>query len=226
MGRRRAIMLGLAVALAAGVTARPAPATPIVRLPATTRLAIAAAVAGPDLPRTVHPSTARPPGAAARIVLAAATSRRVVALPGGCYDRAALDLVHAAGLTPVEWNVNSIDAFNSYPQQIALVVLSQVRPGSIVVMHLQGGVNAPATGLALRLIIPALVRRGYQMDTVSQLLAAGPAVQPSDPREVVEYYQPPPTPAPTPLVAARIVTPAPRWCGWVKSPRGWSYVCR
>jgi peptidoglycan-N-acetylglucosamine deacetylase len=146
--------------------------------------------------------------------------------PGGCYDRQALDLVHAAGLTPVEWSVNSIDAFNSYPQQIAAVVLSQVRPGSIVVMHLQGGANAPATGLALRLIIPALATRGYELLTVSQLLAAGRAIQPTDPREVVEYYQAPPTPAPMPVVARHAIKPAPRWCGWVKSPHGWVYVCR
>jgi peptidoglycan-N-acetylglucosamine deacetylase len=146
--------------------------------------------------------------------------------PGGCYDRAALDLVHAAGLTPVEWSVNSIDAFNTYPQQIASVVLSQVRPGSIVVMHLQGGPNAPATGLALRLIIPALEQRGYELDTVSQLLAIGPAVQPSDPREVVEYYQAPPKPRPIPVAQTLIIKPTPRWCGWVKSAHGWIYVCR
>ena len=145
--------------------------------------------------------------------------------PGGCYDRPALDLVHAAGMIPVQWSVNSIDAFNSYPQQIASVVLSAMRPGSIVVMHLQGGANAPATGLALRLIIPALERRGYEMDTVSELLAAGQAIQPNNPREVVEY-KPPPIPTPTSLVAARITTPMQRWCSWVKLPRGWTYVCR
>jgi peptidoglycan/xylan/chitin deacetylase (PgdA/CDA1 family) len=70
---------------------------------------------------------------------------RYFRFPGGCYDRQALDLVHAAGLVPIQWNVNSIDAFNPLSQQIASVVLSAVRPGSIVVMHLQGGANAPGT---------------------------------------------------------------------------------
>jgi peptidoglycan-N-acetylglucosamine deacetylase len=143
--------------------------------------------------------------------------------PGGCYDRLALDLVHAAGLTPVEWNVNSIDAFNSYPQQIASTVLSQVKPGSIVVMHLQGGANAPATGLALRSIIPALEKRGYQLLTVSELLTAGAPIQPTDPREVAEFYQPPAT---MPIAAARIVKPTPRWCGWVNGTHGRVWVCR
>jgi peptidoglycan/xylan/chitin deacetylase (PgdA/CDA1 family) len=135
--------------------------------------------------------------------------------PGGCYDRQALDLVHAAGLIPVQWSVNSIDAFNSYPQQIASTVLSEVKPGSIVIMHLHGSANAPSTGLALRLLIPELEKRGYQFVTISELLAAGTPIQPIDPREVSEVYQPP-APSKT----------TPRWCGWVKAPHGRVYVCR
>ena len=142
--------------------------------------------------------------------------------PGGCYDRQSLDLVHAAGLIPVQWSVNSIDAFNSYPQQIASTVLSEVKPGSIVVMHLHGRANAPATGLALRLLIPELEKRGYRFLTVSELLASGPPIQPVDPREVSEFYQPPPLRATPPARAA----PVPRWCGWVIGPRGRVWVCR
>jgi peptidoglycan/xylan/chitin deacetylase (PgdA/CDA1 family) len=135
--------------------------------------------------------------------------------PGGCYDRQSLDLVHAAGLIPVQWNVNSIDAFNSYPQQIASTVLSEVKPGSIIVMHLHGRSNAPATGLALRLLIPELEKRGYHFLTVGELLAAGTPIVPVGAREVSEFYQPP----------ARVV-PIPRWCGWVVGPHGRVWVCR
>jgi len=143
--------------------------------------------------------------------------------PGGCYDRPALDLVQAAGLIPVQWNVNSIDAFNSYPQQIVSTVLSEVKPGSIVVMHLNGGSNAPSTGLALRLLIPELEKRGYQFLTVSELLATGTPIQPADgQREVSEFYQPPPPPPPPPLP----VKPTPRWCGWVIGLHGRVWVCR
>jgi hypothetical protein len=134
--------------------------------------------------------------------------------PGGCYDRWALDTVHAAGLIPVQWNVNSIDAFNAYPQQIAATVLTEVKPGSIVMMHLVRG-NAPSSAAALRLIIPALQHRGYEFVTVSELLAAGPAIQPTDPREVVESAPTRPLPA-----------PAPRWCGWVSGTKGRVYICR
>jgi Polysaccharide deacetylase len=136
--------------------------------------------------------------------------------PGGCYDRAALDIVHAAGLIPVQWNVNSIDAFNFYPQQIVATVLAGVKPGAIVVMHLVRA-NAPSSAAALRLIIPALKRRGYEFVTVSELLAAGPAIQPTDPREVVEA-------APSRLLPAPIA--AHHWCGWVTGSRGRTYICR
>jgi peptidoglycan/xylan/chitin deacetylase (PgdA/CDA1 family) len=137
--------------------------------------------------------------------------------PGGCYDHQALDLVHAAGLVPVQWSVNSIDAFNTYPQQIVSTVLSEVKPGSIVVMHLHGGANAPSNGQALRLLIPALQKRGYQFVTISELLATGTPIQPAgSQREVSEFYQPPPLP----------VKPTPRWCGWVIGLHGRVYVCR
>jgi hypothetical protein len=115
----------------------------------------------------------------------------------------------------VQWNVNSIDAFNSYPQQIVSTVLSEVKPGSIVVMHLHGRANAPATGLALRVLIPELEKRGYQFLTISELLAAGAAIQPVDQREVSEFFQPPLPPK-----------FKPRRCGWVTGPHGRVYVCR
>lgn len=149
---------------------------------------------------------------------------RYFRFPGGCYDRQALDLVHASGLIPVEWSVNSIDAFNPHSQQIASIVLSSVKPGSIVVMHLVGGANAPGTAGALRLIVPTLQRRGYHFVTVSELLAAGKAVEPTDPREVVEFYQPPPTPTRVPVLARRLPTPT-HQCAWAHTRRGWVYIC-
>jgi peptidoglycan-N-acetylglucosamine deacetylase len=151
---------------------------------------------------------------------------RYFRFPGGCYDRIALDEVHAAGLIPIEWNVNSIDAFNPYPAQIATAVLSSVRPGAIVLMHLQAGANAPATGQALRMIVPALRQRGYQFLTISELLALGPAIQPTDPREVVEAAAPI-TPAPALPTWGRQMTvkATPRWCRWVTKPAGRAWVC-
>lgn len=113
------------------------------------------------------------------IVWVTGVSPRYFRFPGGCYDAQALGIVQAAGLMPIQWDVNSIDAFNPYPAQIAATVVDEVKPGSIVLMHLQGGVNAPATADALRAIVPVLERRGYRFVTVSELLASGNAVGPA-----------------------------------------------
>jgi hypothetical protein len=149
---------------------------------------------------------------------------RYFRFPGGCYDRAALDAVHSAGLIPVEWTVNGTDAFNPNATGVAAAVMSQVKPGAIVMLHLQGGPNAPATGAALRIIIPALRQRGYRLVTVSDLLGAAVALQPAYPNQPVQAFQPspaPPPPAPTalpvtfsrpaPPLRALPVTPCWRW---------------
>lgn len=114
--------------------------------------------------------------------------------PGGCYDRAALDAVHAGGLIPVQWTVNAGDPFNPYPQQIASTVLQGIKPGTIVIMHLHPGPNAPSSGAALRIILPALRAQGYEFVKVGELLAQALAVEPATPPEVVEFYQPEPPP--------------------------------
>jgi peptidoglycan/xylan/chitin deacetylase (PgdA/CDA1 family) len=129
--------------------------------------------------------------------------------PGGCYDPAALDAVHVAGLIPVQWTLNSGDAFNPYAEQIAWTVVHGVRPGAIVMMHLHGGPNAPASGAALRIILPALKQMGYEFVTLSELLAAGSIVGPTDPRETVEAL-PPPEPR---------VSPQPRWCASTRASK-------
>jgi peptidoglycan/xylan/chitin deacetylase (PgdA/CDA1 family) len=129
--------------------------------------------------------------------------------PGGCYDSAALNAVHVAGLVPVQWTLNSGDAFNLYAEQIAWTVVHGVRPGAIVMMHLHGGPNAPASGAALRIIIPALKQMGYEFVTVSELLAAGSVIGPTDPREVVEAL-PPPEPR---------AFPQSRWCSFTRASK-------
>lgn len=90
--------------------------------------------------------------------------------PGGCHTTADLKLVASLGEQPVGWDVVSGDAFERDAAVIVDNVLGGVRPGSIVVMHLHGGPNAPATDDALREIIPALRDRGYEFVTLSELL--------------------------------------------------------
>lgn len=56
---------------------------------------------------------------------------------------------------------------------IVRAVVDEVKPGSVVVMHLVGSPNAPATAAALARIIPALRNRGYELVTLDRLLGRG-----------------------------------------------------
>lgn len=90
--------------------------------------------------------------------------------PGDCYDHSDAALARELGLTVISGDVRSGDAFNSSAPAIAAVVLRNLRPGSIVIMHLQGGPNAPMTAPALRMIIQNARARGLAFGTVSQVL--------------------------------------------------------
>ena len=91
--------------------------------------------------------------------------------PGGCHATADLGLVAGLGETPVGWDVVSGDAFQPDPKVIDRQVLARVQPGSIIVMHLMGAPNAPATADALATLIPQLQARGYEFVTLRELLA-------------------------------------------------------
>ena len=74
------------------------------------------------------------------------------------------------GLKVVHWDVAAEDGFNYNTQSIVNNVLSQTQNGSIIVFHIHGNIFAPKTNDALKEIIPALKKRGYQFVTVSELL--------------------------------------------------------
>ncbi|KAA0941551.1 polysaccharide deacetylase family protein, partial [Streptomyces apricus] len=89
--------------------------------------------------------------------------------PGGCYDRRALKALAATGVTAVQWDVVSGDAFATDARAVARQVLDGVRPGSVVVMHCTRSA-APATEEALRTLVPELRERGYRFVKVSELI--------------------------------------------------------
>lgn len=90
--------------------------------------------------------------------------------PGGCYDQADLDLVKKEGLTTVHWDAVANDGFNASAGQIEQNVLSEAQNGSIIVLHIGGTPNTPATAAALPVIVTTLKKEGYQFVTVSELL--------------------------------------------------------
>ncbi|MER5431401.1 polysaccharide deacetylase family protein [Streptomyces sp. NPDC002588] len=91
--------------------------------------------------------------------------------PGGCYDRRALRAVGGTGVTAVQWDVVSGDAFATDADAVARQVLDGVGPGSVVVMHCTRSA-APTTERAVRTIVPELRRRGYRFVKVSELIGA------------------------------------------------------
>jgi len=100
--------------------------------------------------------------------------------PGGCYARGDLRLVAAAGEQPLGWDVVGGDPGQRDPSVVVRNVLSEVKPGSIVVLHIVGAPNAPTTAAALPEIISGLRARGYSFVTLEQLLR--PAREPGDRR--------------------------------------------
>ncbi len=94
--------------------------------------------------------------------------------PGGCHATADPRLVARLDEQVVGWDVVSGDAFGSDPDAVAQAVIERAKAGSIVVMHLHGGPNAPTTAPALRQIIPALRDRGYRFVTLSELFGIAP----------------------------------------------------
>ncbi|MEV5811783.1 polysaccharide deacetylase family protein [Streptomyces mutabilis] len=91
--------------------------------------------------------------------------------PGGCYDKAALEALTAAGVTAVQWDVVSGDAFATDADAVARQVLDGVEPGSVVVMHCTRSA-APVTEEAVRTIVPELRKQGYRFVKVSELIGA------------------------------------------------------
>lgn len=89
--------------------------------------------------------------------------------PGGCYDDAALRALGPAGVTAVQWDVVSGDAFAKDADAVAEQVLDGVKPGSLVVMHCTRSA-APVTERAIRRIVPELRARGYRFVKVSDLM--------------------------------------------------------
>ncbi|WNF38921.1 polysaccharide deacetylase family protein [Bacillaceae bacterium IKA-2] len=72
----------------------------------------------------------------------------------------------------VVWSIDSLDWQEDPPEVIADNVLNNIHPGAIVLMHDGGDWDADRTNTiaALRQIIPALQKQGYQFVTVPELL--------------------------------------------------------
>ena len=95
--------------------------------------------------------------------------------PYGACNAASLQAVGEAGLLPIQWDISSGDpAQGQSAAAIVAGVSRHVRPGSIILFHANG--RGWHTGEALPLLIPKLKAQGFELATVSELLAAGKPV--------------------------------------------------
>ncbi|MET8149959.1 polysaccharide deacetylase family protein [Actinoplanes sp. NPDC049668] len=98
---------------------------------------------------------------------------RYFRFPGLCHDRAALRALAPLGVTVIDGDVVSGDPFARSASPVVRAVLSQVRPGSIVIMHLTEA-NARYTDDALPRILAGLRERGLEPVALSELLGERP----------------------------------------------------
>ncbi|NLH01833.1 MAG: polysaccharide deacetylase family protein [Clostridiales bacterium] len=89
--------------------------------------------------------------------------------PYGEYDDHVIKAANSIGMTVIQWNVDSLDWKGISADEITKRVTSKVVPGSIVLFH-NAAANTPE---ALPGIIEALIKDGYQIVPVSELLLQG-----------------------------------------------------
>ena len=98
------------------------------------------------------------------------TTKPIFRAPYGAVNNTVLSGVGAAGYSyTIQWNIDTVDWKGVSASQINTKVQSNIKPGSIVLMHT--GAGAPGTPLALPTMISQLKAKGYQFVTISQLLA-------------------------------------------------------
>ena len=91
--------------------------------------------------------------------------------PGLCFGAGEVETIEAQGYTVIGGDVYAGDGFEKSASRIVSNVVVHVRPGSIVILHMHGGPNAPETAHALPDIIKKLRQRGYAFVKVSDLLS-------------------------------------------------------
>lgn len=92
--------------------------------------------------------------------------------PQGYVAEELLTITSQKGYRVAHWSIDTLDWSLNPPNEIYGTVVSKVKGGDIILMHdyVSGG---NTTCDALRMIIPALLERGYTFVTVSELLKNG-----------------------------------------------------
>lgn len=96
--------------------------------------------------------------------------------PRGLYNKDMLKLVSDLGMKVVLWNLSSLDWRGTKPRKIAKIILEKARGGDIILFHDGGNlvynreISHQNTVRALPQVIEGLVKRGYEIVPLSELL--------------------------------------------------------
>jgi peptidoglycan/xylan/chitin deacetylase (PgdA/CDA1 family) len=101
---------------------------------------------------------------------AGAARVRLVRPPFGKDRRRTVTLGRELGLVTALWSVDSGDAMGLGRDEIVASITAGAAPGAIVLMH-DGGLERPATLGALETVLPRLRAQGYELVTLTELLA-------------------------------------------------------
>lgn len=95
---------------------------------------------------------------------------RVFRPPEGAFNDDVEKTAQSLGYSVILWSIDTRDWDHQSPDNIMKNVMTNVKSGDIILMHDYIGHNSP-TPDALRMIIPALIERGYHFVTVSELIS-------------------------------------------------------
>ncbi len=90
--------------------------------------------------------------------------------PEGAYGEELEKIAEKMGYSVILWSIDTRDWDHSTPDEIMENVMKNVSSGDIILMHDYIGKNSP-TPDALEIIIPALLEKGYEFSTVSELIS-------------------------------------------------------
>ncbi|MGG1480361.1 polysaccharide deacetylase family protein [Bacillus smithii] len=100
-------------------------------------------------------------------VIEATTGKNVslFAPPSGSYRDEVVKIADSLGMETIMWTVDTIDWRNPAPDELVNRVISNVGPGSIVLMH-----PTKSTAASLERLITKIQKKNLKINTVSQLL--------------------------------------------------------
>jgi len=88
--------------------------------------------------------------------------------PYGAINARVRGAINDAGYHVAMWSIDPRDWQTPGSSVIASRILSNARDGAVVVLH-DGGGNRAGTVAAMRTVVPALIERGYELVTMSEL---------------------------------------------------------